>query len=470
MTYNLKKIAATASVVALMCGAAGTASAQSFTNVTPTDKSPATELDIAATPFVNSYSFDISAASGQVLPDGNVKLTFTAPSNMVFDTVPSAANLSGAAVVLVTHTAGSGTVVYDLQIATGVSSISISGFDLSISDCGGSAADMTFSMTDDASSPTTITGTYPGTGEPPLVAPCEQALDVVVTDDVATDDTIVLNDGLTLSPSNQIGWINTVINRDAILDANMAPMRWTCVDAVSFDVNVPNSGISDVTVGIQLGVTEPLVAGVASFTLTDAGNIQDFMNEVPDEIWVETDGTPISTFVGGTSVTNVVVTFNDSCADLIPSASYAGGALDSIDAVGVQAFGPFDWVGQGGATTSFFRVTRLNGPTPFEVELVNSDADGIYSGTLTPDADGRIVINSNSFGLGAAAPTYTNGDVLFRFETNEPLDVDRLLLTTGFGITNYGDLGNFGTDFVDGDAANSGYGPASDADNFNGTE
>ena len=81
MTYNLKKMVAAASVAALMFGAASTAGAVDFSNVSPQGLTPAAELALSTTdPFIDLYSFDLDAGAGLVFPSGNVCLLYTSPS------------------------------------------------------------------------------------------------------------------------------------------------------------------------------------------------------------------------------------------------------------------------------------------------------------------------------------------------------------------------------------------------------
>lgn len=447
MKYNLKKYAATASVVAMMCGAVGTANAIEIDMVSPTGTTPANELAISAvTPFVDTYSFDVNADSGLTYPVGNVTFSITAPTNMSLDSL-TAANLPGIAVSNITEigalTAGQ---TWEVTVSgiDGTSTLSFVDVEMSIDNCGGSTGALTVSAEDDngAGVGGAQSAAYPAplSLDPQFVAPCVSGFDIDVQSDSGTDDTIIVGPTFTsLAPSNVIGTIQGLVNKDAVLDGSDSFITPACIDAVDFDVNLPGStGITDVEIAIRLGVSAPVVGGVATFSLTDTLDITDLLNPLPDPIEVVTDGSVIA--ATSPTVSNVNITFDPGCG-LIPSEAGAGGALDVISNPGLLTFGVFDWNGQAN-TISVYRFTGLMGATPFDVELSNSDANGVYSGTLIPDASGEAVINSVSFGLGAAAPTYTRADAEFTLNTAAAVDVDRLMVTPDGGITAFADGAN----------------------------
>ena len=159
------------------------------------------------------------------------------------------------------------------------------------------------------------------------------------------------------------------------------------------------------------------------------------------------------------SVTGALVTFaTGRPASFIANEPGRTGNLDALVRQG-ETFGFFDW-NSGPAianpTLSVYRVTGLTGPTNYTIQTTNSNSNGLYSGSLTPDAFGEATFLSSTLPVPATTGRF---DFQINFETtNAGIDVDRLLLRTGI-VTNFGgdansNLGGFGTATPDFDADN----------------
>ena len=89
----------------------------------------------------------------------------------------------------------------------------------------------------------------------------------------------------------------------------------------------------------------------------------------------------------------------------------------------------------------------------YTIQVENSNNDGLYFGTATPDATGEAVLVSSTLPIPADTGRY---DFQITFESGSTvIDVDRLLLRSGI-VTDFGDNAN---------SANTTAQPTTDDDN-----
>jgi len=265
-----------------------------------------------------------------------------------------------------------------------------------------------------------------------------------------------INEGL-------MGSVNYDADMSVVIGAGLTPAYITAADiaSIAFDVEFDDvTGLDAITLSTGTSVT--LAGTTASFLITDAGEIADLVDGTADDLTLTAatgaDAAPI--LAQNVTVSNAVVTFNDTRADLIATEAGAEGDLDSLVREG-QTFGPFDWNdGRAGRTTSVYRVTGLvpSAPVDYTVTLTNSNRDGSYSGTLMADSVGEFVMTS--VGFGGIVPTFGRGDASFNFETTDEIDVDRLMVRNGIST----DFGGGANSSLSGDT------PSTDTDNTDGTE
>ena len=144
-------------------------------------------------------------------------------------------------------------------------------------------------------------------------------------------------------------------------------------------------------------------------------------------------------------VRNATCTFDDTRADFIPSIEGASGDLDALEREG-QVFGFFDWNQEDTSVNTVYRVTGLSTTedTPLTINFENSNTgqNGSFT-TVVSAADvnnGEYIISSRAL-IADVNPGYGRADVQFNFETQNLLDVDRLIASDGI-VTDYGDAAN----------------------------
>lgn len=465
MTYNLKKMVATASVAALMFGAASTAGAVEFSNVTPQGLTPASQLDVASDPFVDLYSFDLLAGAGLVYPDGNVVFTITAPGNATFTSV-SAANVPGSSVSNASLNSAGTVASFTVLGIDGDSSVSFADLSIELDSCAGTTGVLTATAIDDngAGSPVGATAIFGNTTptEPQLVNACVPALTFNVASDELVEDTLVLESDGTLSPSGNVGSINFAVNPDAIINGDEDPLTAECLDAVNFELSLgignPN-GIGYADIALRRSFAAPFGSlGVAPVSVSGTDLI-DLINVSLDDIVLVEDSDPITEIAeSSVSVGSAVVTYNGSCATFETTTFLAptnGGVLDTLDTPGTETFGVYDWVGGAATLTpSIWRVVAANPAQqladvaiPLTVTLSNASpasANGDYEGMVTP-VEGQIIIDSRDFGIPGLDFDVANVELAFQSSddtTTVELDVDRYIVTVGGGITAFADGAN----------------------------
>lgn len=467
MTYNLKKMVAAASVAALMFGAASTAGAVDFSNVSPQGLTPAAELALSTTdPFIDLYSFDLDAGAGLVFPSGNVVVTITTPINTIFTSQVTAASLPGVNVSAVGGGAvGSNTVSFTLNGAGGLPSLSFMDLEIGLTSCNGAIGTLNAIAVDDnnvsigsgpANFPAVVT-------DPQLVGACVSALDLSVTSDAASSDTLVLQSDGTLSPDGVVGAIQYTVNRDAVINGDEDFLTSACLSQIDFEIFQDfgtNNGIQSADIEIRAGQSKDFdpSTGIAAFSVglpTDSADITDLMNALPDPIVLVEGVGPIS--ASGVFVQNSVAFFNNVCGAFIVSESHASMALDALDTPGVETHGIYDWVNGGAAALapSIWRIKSSSSALtdqlpdvaiPLTVTLTNANpvsANGVYDGMVTP-VEGQIILDSRAFGIPGLDFETADVQLGFQFGPGTPtdLDVDRYVVTVGGGITAYADGAN----------------------------
>ncbi|WP_371396362.1 hypothetical protein [Fretibacter rubidus] len=450
---KIKSLLAAVSMVAL---SAGTAAALTIpaTSVVPNGIIPAFELQLPGTPaLTGNFAFDVMTETGNYPNGNNLLVTINLPTGLVF-----ASNLSGSAVVPAANaqgvvngggTTGSNTVTLLVSLDDVYNSNVLSlALPLRLDAC--PAAGDFVEVLVRTESGTNIEEGRAITAN--IIAPCASAINGVVTSDAVVSDTQILLAPYTaigevlgtgpLNATGTLGAINYTIAPTVSKSlAAVTPLVSTDVDAITFDVAFENAAaITSVTAG---GIAGTKIGNVFRFNVTAPADIATLLDGTADDI--------VITAVSGTTViptqtVNVVnsgVSFRDTGSpDLILSEAGATGALDTLQRQG-REFGFFDWNsgGDGSGTVSVYRITGLTGATDYSVQLENSNANGTYSGTLTPDATGEAILFSTDLG-GTLPADVVRYDFLLNLETSSTtVDVDRLLSKGGI-VTSYGDGAN----------------------------
>ena len=457
----LKKLLLAGSITAL---SAASAHAQVLSITTSTPITPALELDLTGTPSFTTSSSIVLDAGGAYPANSPMLISLTLPTGVVFSSAATPGDLTGLdqgaldVTVSTGGAAGDSTVTYLVTSnAVGEEQIQYMG-GLTVEACPASGAGVT--MTANLTGGTPISG---GTAtSTSVVNECESALNGTAGPDGT--DSIILLPGYTSLNDNVVGEVNYYIDTAVSVDGLGNNLVSTDIDEISFDVEFGTGvGIDD---AVLLGQTATLdSAGVASFSFTAAADIATLTDNSPDSITVVlTGGSPaVEVESQSVTITNALVQFNDSTADLIDDEPGAEGSADDLSRQG-QVFGVFDWNdGRAGRTTSVYRATGFQpGQTfDYEVEMTNSifaAPNNVFRGTGTADSVGEFVMTS--VGFGGIVPTFGRGDAEITFEVTETIDVDRLMVRNGIS-----------TEFGDGANSSSFFGPNQpNNDDDNGSE
>ena len=313
---------------------------------------------------------------------------------------------------------------------------------------------------------------------------CTDALVGEVLSDEATDDSFValVNDynnfGDAGAPaggatSTVLGTVEYMVDNTAIatVGANSAANTnfvVSDVDELTFDVVFENAtGIDDVVID---GISGVQSGNVFSFTIPDTSGV--FAGPQDITVFADADAT---TFIATQEVVvrNAVLTYDNMNLATETEVGNPGdvfcghGDLDFLQREG-REFGFFDWVAEMGAVNNLFRVTGLSTTedTPYSLTFDNSRTgqDGTFSGVIAAAdvVEGEYVFSSrNQFSM--LNPGYGRADVNMIFETNNDLDVDRLISSNGV-VASYGDSANSDVDRTGPRT------PATDSDQTNGSE
>lgn len=221
------------------------------------------------------------------------------------------------------------------------------------------------------------------------------------------------------------------------------------ITAVNFDVNfVDITGITGVGAGNPGAPTACTIAGnTASCRITGAqaaGPVNIYINGL--------DGTlPIAS--QNVNISNVRTNFNQQATDLVTQeVCQASAALDRLQRQG-RSFGFFDWVNEVAGTNvagtnNVFRISGFapdaNGvfsDIPYTVTAENAEGSmgatpGPFTGTISAATlaagNGTITLRADQdFGVDGGTDGIGRADYGFLFETNDLLDVDRLVVQNG---------------------------------------
>lgn len=433
---KLKSLLTAVSLVAI---SASSANALSITGISPAGIIPALELQLPGSPALTApYTFTLTTDSGFYPAGNNVLVNITLPGGVAFTAPVTGASVAGGSAVVQSGGAvGNTTVQLLVSIVTpGLNALTFN-VNLGLNACPTPGSNLVITANIDGSGTPIEQGVASSGG---LIAPCASGLNGVVGPD-ATNTTISLassylqinesGGAATLGPL-PIGSLNYSVN--AAVSTSIAattPIVGPNINNATFDVVFEDAS--------QVTLVELVLAGGATIAGTLAGNTASFDVNVPADILTLIDGTAdtIQVTVAGTgtiptqtvAVNNSFVNFSDlGGPDMIPTEAGASGPIDPLEREG-QNFGVFDWNGQNAAgTLSIYRVTGLTMPTAYTVILTNAGAaNGTYTGTATPNANGEVIISSADFGL-AMPPAYTRADAQFIFETPNPTDMDRVLV------------------------------------------
>jgi len=462
---KIKSLLAAVSMVALT---AGSASALSITNVTPTGAVLANELELPAE-GIGTIDFSVETDSGEFPSGNNFIIDITLPTGVELQSPVTGSVLAGTSdgantgsAVVQSQSGGNLQLFVSIPQNTtpGITSLDFE-IPVELASCAVSGGVTVRVQTEGGTNVEEGTATTAAADAP--VAPCESAYNTAVSAD--DDDTVIaLVDYVELSDTpggagvltSTIGLLDAVIDPAVGVDLAGAPLTHTSVDEIAFDICFEDgSEVTSVTVNGVAG-TASADDNTYSFVLPVTADLNDALivvnvtgaEEIPSQAVL---------------VKNSLVSFNDTGPDLVETEPGPAGSIDALQREG-QAFGFFDWNsgGEGAQTISVYRVTGLppGEVVPFTVELENSNADGTYTGTVTGDSTGEAVLVSTSL-AGALPAGVVRYDFGINFETGEDLDVDRLLSRSGV-VTSFNGGANFS--LMDNDAT-----PLGDTDN-NGTE
>ena len=446
-----KKLLTAVSISAL---SAGSAHALNISTTAPI--TPALELSLPGTTpgaFSVPANFTLNTDSG-AYPTGTAMLvTITLPAGVTFAADATATNISGATNTLNVTLSSGGVAGVDSTVsylvtdnAGGETGIRFTG-PLGLTACPAPGAGIIMTANVDGSGTPVDGGTALSSA---IISPCASALDGTVVAD-ATDTAVALaggylqlneNGGVSTNGPLPIGDVNYTINPAVAITGTGTAMTSADITSISFDVVFADA--SNITnVDLSTGDAAVITGNTATFTIT--GNVPLLVDGAVDVINVIVSGAnPLPAQV--VSVSNAVVTFNDGVADLVPTEPGAVGPIDALQREG-KSFGVFDWnSGTPGARNNVYRVTGFSSTAPVNMTITMSNSDLVpfgtmdYPGTVTPDANGEVVLTSTS-GFNGIVPAFIRGDALFNFETIDNLDVDRLMAKNGI-VTNFGDGAN----------------------------
>ncbi len=454
---TLKKLFAAASLVALT---AGSASALEIENVvTPAGPGGlvfATEVDLANNPQTGNFQFDLALTNGGNFPaGGNLDIVVTLPDGISFQAgltggaiTPDVANGTPASSASLQSGGGVGSSTATFLVSIdNVNPDNLIGFDLPLAITGcptmGSSITVTAALT---GTTTFIENDVNGASTDDGLISCEDGKQFDVTSDENISDTVILLDDYNSVNDPVLGSINVTVDGTTSTDITGTPFVPGDIARVQFNVDFDDAtGIAGVAVGgIPLTRLSPTsdrfvynsnVAG-GLFTLTDG---------IPDNITI----TPVGTDEGGVvSINATTVSVSDPRCffgnpNLIAFEDGTGGALDGLQREGAT-FGFFDWNrGAGAAVNSVYRITGLTPGVPviYTVEYRNSANNTVATGTITGDASGNARIRSR-VELEDLNPGYDSADILLSFQTNNRLDVDRLIASAGGNVAPFGEGAN----------------------------
>mgnify|MGYP003111171383 CR=1 FL=1 len=458
----LRKLLVATSIVAISAGAANALDVS--TGATPV--TPALELQLPGTPaFTGTTTATLMTETGNFPAGNNISIVLTLPTGVVFNAPVSGSNVTvpgggtgASAVVQSGGATGDGSVTFLVSIGDSASIDELDfAFDYRLNSCVPAGSELVITANIDGSNTPIEEGTA---SDDSVIAPCASALNGEVRSDTSNpavtaqdgDTVVTLASGYTLiggagtagTTTATVGDVAYTIDPAVSIDGTGAPMTDASIDGISFDVVLGDgTGVTDVTVG---GVSGTPNAANNTFSFDFApGVIVDPAAPLPIQVEVNAGVAPADLeliLTQNVSVQNAVVDFNDSEADLVASEPGANGGLDTLQREG-QTFGVYDWnSGSPSGTISVYRVTGLPaGPTAYTVIMTNAGvANGTYNGIATPNANGEFVVNSLNYGI-SSLPTYVRGDAEFIFETNNDVDVDRLMARNGI-VSAFGDGSN----------------------------
>lgn len=293
---------------------------------------------------------------------------------------------------------------------------------------------------------------------------CASALDGTVTSDETIQDSFI---ALGTAPNTYfnlntapapLGSVAYAVDGDVSIDSGATDLPVSAIDEVVTYVTLPgNPAVGGLVVsaadngGTSVGTVAPSPAGQAvhwTVTTNGAESLAGY------NVFVSTNPVnPVAIPNMQPTVVNATVEFTG--ADFIDEEAGATGNLDALVREGAT-FGFFDWnAGPAIAdpTLSIYRVTGLTNAVNYTIQVENSNNDGLYFGTATPDAAGEAVLVSTTLPVPADTGRY---DFEITFESaSTQIDVDRLLLRTGI-VTDFGGGAN---------TANTSAQPTTDDDN-----
>jgi len=470
---KIKSLLAAVSVAAM---AASAANAIELDQTNTTFDAPlALELDLANSPVVGNVTLDLTLTSAGNFPAGDVlTIIVTLPAGATFAAAVQGTDITtdGTGIghpafgsVIAGGAPGDSTVSFNLGVPTSPTTTDNIGFDfdIAVNSCD---LDAGINVTAQLSGGAFVEGDTDGNSDDVFgnagAPSCQSAFNgAVMSDEGVSDTTISVAAVPTYSALNEAGVtvpLNTPTNLGAVVytidpatgvDAAGTSMVAADITSVVSVVSFTNSS-GALTFSADNGAVVAVAPGQANSILTGAEALAG------SSLDMESDGTD-AIVSQSVTVTAATVSFDQTVGapEFITSEPGAIGGIDTLGREG-QTFGVFDWNGSNPAgTISIYRITGLTGPTVFTVTLSNSADNGIFTGTVTPDATGEAIITSVDFGL-PVPPMFVRADVEFNFETGNMLDVDRLLARNGI-VTNFGG----GANFSDNSDANT---PSNDSD------
>ena len=469
---SFKKLLLATSIAALT---ATSASALSVTESLPAGPLvPAEEVLAPVLPFgateTDTFRVDINT-TGNIPNAQNFDVTIELPAGLEFSASLTGAELvaplTGASAIVASSSgqAGDTSVTYVVSVDPGASVNNLQfDFPVAYSGCASVAAGGSNTVATMLFQNTTTPveeGTATAVGAPQVGA-CVDGFSLTAAANSTTEiqlapaTYISLNDAIVGSITGSIAAAARDIQGTAIAASD--------ISSVTFDVEFEDA--SAFTSATFLTSTVSPVGNTVSFTVPSADIAAMFGGS--NDITVVTNGGVI--VAQQLAVSDMTINYSQANATTIATEVETGANIDELTREG-QEFGAFDWTsGSDGSTTSVFRITGLDtmAPTDYSVELKNAEpvsANGVYTGTIPNNAEGVFSLNSKKgFGKpGSNAeldglPVFKNADVILNFETDRPLDVDRLLSLNGV-VTSFNDGSNIGS--------NTEITPNNDGDNGN---
>lgn len=470
---KIKSLLAAVSMVAMTAGSAHAIEID-YNATSDFISAIANELDLPTTPLAGTVVLDIELSSGGDYSNGTLHdVTVTLPAGTTFGSAVTGVDIEaidnsgptgfGNGNVLSGGAAGGSTVTFQINTASAdVDNFQVS-LPVEVAACPTAGINATVRITggnfveNDSAGGTTNDGTFFAMG-------CGSTLDGVVASDETVSDTLIslgaptyaeLKEGAVAVASgtpSKIGDITYSIDGDYAVDEIGTLMVQADVTSIAHTITLPGNTTNGLILTSSAGV---VTGGPVTWTLTLTGT--DALPAVPVasavtagatiDLFVETQGiVPPATAEDliptmQPAVSAATVTFAGTPSpDFIANEAGATGNLDRLQREG-QDFGFFDWNGSNGnGTLTVYRITGLTGPTIMNVTIENSNADGTYTTTVSPDATGEAVITSLNMG-GTLPAGVVRFDAQLNFETATALDVDRLMSRGGI-ITSFGDGAN----------------------------